>query len=89
MGKFVKQDVREWCPSTAEPLLPTMTDSLLDRGRQVSVPKVPQPDWAATSAKNKEGPKLGEYVQLVRMKWDYNKGFNSEQWIGGLHRFLL
>ena len=27
VGKFVKQDVREWCPSTTGPLLPTMTDS--------------------------------------------------------------
>ena len=35
MGKFVKQDVREWCPSTTGPLLPTMTDSLLARGREV------------------------------------------------------
>ena len=28
VGKFVTQDVREWCPSTTGPLLPTMTDSL-------------------------------------------------------------
>ena len=35
MGKFVKHDVREWCPSTAGPLLPTMTDSLLALGREV------------------------------------------------------
>ena len=35
MGKFVKQDVREWCPSTTGPLLPTMTDSLLAPGREV------------------------------------------------------
>ena len=35
MGKFVKQDVREWCPSTTGPLLPTMTDSLLAPGRKV------------------------------------------------------
>ena len=25
-GKFVKQDVREWCPSTTGPLLPTMIE---------------------------------------------------------------
>ena len=35
MGKFVKQDVREWCPSTTGPLLPTMTDSLLALGQEV------------------------------------------------------
>ena len=33
VGKFVKQDVREWCPSTTGPLLPTMTDSLLAPGQ--------------------------------------------------------
>ena len=26
VGKFVKQVVREWCPSTTGPLLPTMTE---------------------------------------------------------------
>ena len=26
MGTFVKQIVREWCPSTTGPLLPTMTE---------------------------------------------------------------
>ena len=35
MGKFVKQDVREWCPSTTRPLLPTITDSLLAPSREV------------------------------------------------------
>ena len=34
MGKFVQQDVREWCPSTTRPLLPTVTDSLLALGRE-------------------------------------------------------
>ena len=29
VDKFVKQVVREWCPSTTGPLLPTMTDSVL------------------------------------------------------------
>ena len=28
VGKFVKQVVREWCPSTTGPLLSTMTDGL-------------------------------------------------------------
>ena len=35
VGKFVKQIVREWCPSTTGPLLPTMTYSLLAPGREV------------------------------------------------------
>ena len=35
VGKIEKQDVREWCPSTTRPLLPTMTDSLLALGREV------------------------------------------------------
>ena len=35
MGKFIKQDVREWCPSAKGPLLPTMTDSLLAPSREV------------------------------------------------------
>ena len=33
-GGGVKPDVRELCPSTTGPLLPTMTDSLLAPGRQ-------------------------------------------------------
>ena len=32
VGQIVEQDVREWCPSTTRPLLPTMTDSLLAPG---------------------------------------------------------
>ena len=35
VGKFVKLVVKEWCPSTTGPLLPTMTDSLLASGREV------------------------------------------------------
>ena len=35
VGKIVKQVVREWCPSTTGPLLPTMIDSLLAPGRGV------------------------------------------------------
>ena len=47
----------------------------------MSVPKVPKPDQAATSAcaKNKEGPEPGEHVQLFRMKWDRSKGFYTEK----------
>ena len=33
VGKFAKQAVREWCPSTTGPLLPTITDSLLAPAR--------------------------------------------------------
>ena len=35
VGKFVKQDAREFCPSTTAPLLSTMADSLLASGREV------------------------------------------------------
>ena len=35
VGKIIEQDLREWCPSTTGPLLPTMTDSLLVPGREV------------------------------------------------------
>ena len=47
----------------------------------MSVPKVPKPDQAATSAsaKNKEGPKPGEHVQLFRMEQDRNKGLYPEK----------
>ena len=35
VGNFVKQLVREWYPSIAGPLLPTMTDSPLAPGWEV------------------------------------------------------
>ena len=35
VGKFVKQVVREWCPSTTGPLLLTMADSLLAPGQEL------------------------------------------------------
>ena len=35
VGKFVKQGVKEWYPSTVGPLLPTMIDSLVAPGREV------------------------------------------------------
>ena len=80
VGRFVKQAVREWCTSNTGPPLPTRTNSLLAPGRELlykryhtgelSVPKVPEPDRAATSAhaKNKKGLRPGEHVQLLRMK---------------------
>ena len=64
-----------------------MTDSLFSACtcpggaiQEVSIPKVPKPDQAATSAcaKNKEGPKPVEHVQLFRMERDPNKGFYFE-----------
>ena len=47
----------------------------------MSVPKAPKPDQNATSAcaKNNEGPKPGEHVQLFRMERDCNKGFYTEK----------
>ena len=47
----------------------------------LSVPKVPQPDWVATSAraKNVKGTKPGEHVHLFCMKQDRNKGLYSEK----------
>ena len=56
-----------------------MEDSVVPSN--LSVPKVPEPDRAATSAraKNKNGPKPGEHVQLFRMKRDCNKGFYPEK----------
>ena len=49
--------------------------------QSVSVPKVPKPDQTAFSAcaKNNEGPKPGEHVQLFRMERDRNKGFYTEK----------
>ena len=41
----------------------------------LSVPKVPKPDRAATPARAKKGPKPGEHVQVFHMKWDCNKSF--------------
>ena len=35
VGKCVKQVVREWCPSTTGPLLPTITDSVLAPGNDL------------------------------------------------------
>ena len=52
-----------------------MEDSVVPSN--LSVPKVPEPDQAATSAraKNKKGPKPGEHVPLFHMKRDRNEGF--------------
>ena len=45
----------------------------------LSAPKVPELDRAATSACAKKGPKPGEHVQLFRLKRGHNKGFYSEK----------
>ena len=71
VGKFVTQVVREWCPSTTRPLLPTMTDSLLAPGREVLYKRYHH----FCPCQEQEG----EHVQLFRMKWDHNKGFYSEK----------
>ena len=66
------------CPMFFENTLYLTRDLMEDSAfpSNLSVPKVPEPDWAATfaGAKNKKGPKLGEHVQLFRMKQDRNKG---------------
>ena len=55
-------------------------DLMEDSAVPSNLSKVPQPDWAATSAcaKNKKGPEPKEHVQLVCMKQDH-KGFYSEK----------
>ena len=65
--------------NTLYPTRDLMEDSAVPSN--LSVLKVPELDWAATSAraKNKKGPKPGEHVQLFRMKWDRNQGFYSEK----------
>ena len=47
----------------------------------LSLPKVPEPDQAATSARamNETRPKPGEHVPLLCMKRDHNKGLYSEK----------
>ena len=149
-GKFAKQDVREWCPSTTRPVTRICDkpgikgifkweseggyamwaeENIMERNKKSgvgdsnsytdghcdiiwakagcgvwglchvfentlylnhdlmedsvvasnpSIPKVPEPDWAATSARAKKGPKPGEHVQLFRMERG-NKGFYSEK----------
>ena len=44
VGKFVKQVVREWCPSTTGPLLPTMTDSSVHLHKHKHTAKCPNQD---------------------------------------------
>ena len=74
VGKFVKQDKGEWCPSTTGPLLPTMTGwevlykrCASQRSRsQIGLPLLPV-------------PKPGEHVQVFRMKRDCNKDFYFEK----------
>ena len=81
VGKFVKQVVREWCPSATGPLLPIMTDSLLASGREVLEVRRCCTSGTTTSAhaKNKNGPKPGEHVQIFHMKRDNSKSFYFEK----------
>ena len=66
--KTAKWGVREWG---------VMEDSAVPSN--LSIPKVSDSDWAATSARAKKSPKPGEHVQLFRMKRDHNKGFYFEK----------
>ena len=66
VANCVKEDVREWYPSTT--------------ASNLSIPKVPEPDVAAISACAKSSPKPGEHVQFFKMKRDRNKGFCSEKY---------
>ena len=48
----------------------------------LSILKVPEPDWAAISARAKKGSKPGEHVQLFHMKQDRNRAstLKSANW---------
>ena len=76
VGNFMRQDVREWFPSTTGPLLPTMTDSLLAPGRGVLY-KVRHKGCHFCPGEGQGGH--GEPVQLFRMKRVRNKGVYCEQ----------
>ena len=45
----------------------------------LSVPKVPEPDRAATFAHANKGPKPRDHVPLCHMKRDRNKGYSPEK----------
>ena len=66
VGKFVKQVVREWCPSTKGPLLPTMTNSLLAPGREFCFCKEqegPQARGACSTFPHEVGPQQWLYSE--------------------------
>ena len=78
VGKFVKQVVREWCPSTTKPLLSTMTDSLLAPGRGVLYKRYhhfcpcqeqegPQARGACSNFPHEAGPQQG--LLLSKVNW--------------------
>ena len=70
VGKFVKQVVTEWCPSTVGPLLPTMTDSLLARSREVLYKRYHTGELVPSTI-------LGPCMQgddFVRLKYTKNDG---------------
>ena len=78
----MKQVVREWCPSTTGPLLPTMTDSVFVLGRVVLYERYHGGELLEVTILGpsmEEGPVRGEHVQLFCMKREPNKGFYSEK----------
>ena len=74
VGKFVKQVVREWCPSTIGPLLPTITDSLLAPSQEELYKKGPSSESIFTFS-HEAGPQQGLLLSKVL--------------IGGLHCIVL
>ena len=56
--------------------LDLMEDSVVPSN--LSVPRVSESDWAATSARTKKNPKPREHIELFRIKWGRNNGFYSE-----------
>ena len=86
VGKFVKQIVREWCPSTKGPLLPTMTDSLRAPGREVLYKRYhhfcPCPE--------QEGPQAWEACSIFPHEAGLQQGLLlCKVLIGGLHCIVL
>ena len=74
VDKFAKQVVREWCPSTTGPLLPTMTDTLLAPGWEVLYKRYhhicpcqeregPQARGACSTFTHEAGPQQGFYSE--------------------------
>ena len=83
VGKFVKQVVRGWCPSTTGPLLPTITDSLLARGREVLYKR----HHHFCPCQEQAGPQA---PGSMFMKRDHDKGLLlGTVLFGGLHRIVL
>ena len=69
VGKFVKRVVREWCPSTTGPLLPTLTDSVLASGREVLYKRYHTGEPVAATIL---GPSTQGDYDFVRLKYTKN-----------------